>query len=370
MTDKRDLRSQALDLLRFPLAAVIVLVHTLSVDRFLLLNGTFDAGDSQGFHLLSRIVSAFLQGQSVPIYYFISGYVFFVGIKLTKKIYIKKISNRVRSLLVPYLIWNAIFILLYLVKTVPLISSYSTENDIVFGWREFFMSFWGYNKTAPVDAFGYIFPINYPLWFLRDLMIVVVCTPLVNLLIKRIRWYGIVLLGIVWLFANVQGWGRITQLASAFFFFSFGAYMSLNRLDMVTEFGKYSKLSVVLYFLLGCCYILLVEQIHEVASFIKLMRIFVGLLFAYNLAVYLLKKGYCKVNKFLASSSFFIYLSHAWVFERVRRLIFSAIDLNSDFWIIVAYLLTVFVTISLLLLAYYCGKRFMPNIFKVMIGGR
>ncbi len=76
MTDKRDLRSQALDLLRFPLAAVIVLAHTLSVDRFLLLNGTFDAGDSQGFHLLSRIVSAFLQGQSVPIYYFISGYVF------------------------------------------------------------------------------------------------------------------------------------------------------------------------------------------------------------------------------------------------------------------------------------------------------
>lgn len=212
--------------------------------------------------------------------------------------------------------------------------------------------------------------MNYPLWFLRDLMIVVVCTPLVNLLIKRIRWYGIVLLGIVWLFANLQGWGRITQLASAFFFFSFGAYMSLNRLDMVAEFGKYSKLSVVLYFLLGCCYILLVEHIHEVASFIKLMRIFVGLLFAYNLSVYLLKKGYCKVNKFLASSSFFIYLSHAWVFERVRRLIFSAIDLNSDFWIIVAYLLTVFVTISLLLLAYYCGKRFMPNIFKVMIGGR
>ena len=215
-----------------------------------------------------------------------------------------------------------------------------------------------------------IFPMNYPLWFLRDLIIVVIFTPIINVIIKYCKLYYIVSLGILWFMASILQWGRVIQLSNAFFFFSLGAYMSVNNKDMVAVFGKYFKLSTILFLILGVAFIIVLEYSSECARIIKTARILVGLLFAYNLAVYLLKKGYCKVNKFLASSSFFIYLSHAWVFERVRRLIFNAIDLNSDFWIIVAYLLTVFVTISLLLLAYYCGKRFMPGIFKVMIGGR
>ena len=73
MSEIKELRSQALDLLRFPLAVVIVLVHVLSVDRFVLLNGDFYVGNSWGFVVINRFVSAFFQGQSVPIYYFISG---------------------------------------------------------------------------------------------------------------------------------------------------------------------------------------------------------------------------------------------------------------------------------------------------------
>lgn len=371
MTDKIDLRSQALDLLRFPLAVVIVLVHTTMVSgNFLLLDGKFIAYDHSGYIILSRIIAAFIQNQSVPIYYFISGYVFFLGIELSKDVYLRKIRNRIRTLLVPYLVWNMVFILLYWLKTLPYMSSFSNEEDIVFGWREFFMSFWGYTSTDSFNWGDGIFPMNYPLWFLRDLIIVVIFTPIINVIIKYCKLYYIVSLGILWFMASILQWGRVIQLSNAFFFFSLGAYMSVNNKDMVAVFGKYFKLSTIMFLILGVAFIIVLEYSPVCARIIKTTRILVGLLFAYNLAVYLLKKGYCKVNKFLASSSFFIYLSHAWVFERVRRLIFSAIDLNSDFWIIIAYLLTVFVTISLLLLAYYCGKRFMPGIFKVMIGGR
>lgn len=56
MTDKRDLRSQALDLLRFPLAVAIVLVHTTMVSgNFLLLDGKFIAYDHSDYIILSRI---------------------------------------------------------------------------------------------------------------------------------------------------------------------------------------------------------------------------------------------------------------------------------------------------------------------------
>lgn len=282
----------------------------------------------------------------------------------------KKIRNRIKSLFIPYIIWNFIYIVLYYLKTIPFIGSYSVEDEVVFGWREFLMSFWGYSQGTVLNSWDNIYPINYPLWFLRDLMVVVVLSPLINWLIKHAKIYYIVLVGIVWFVASIVVQGRITQLSNAFFFFSLGAYMSINKKDMVDEFSKYFKLSMGLYLLLGLGYLILVGNHPTIALIIKTIRVFTGLVFAYNLSVFLLNHGYCKVNKFLASSSFFIYLSHAWLFERVRRVLFSIIDTSSGIQVFVTYLLTVVVTVSILLLIYYCGKRCFPRIFKVMIGGR
>lgn len=90
------MRSETLDLLRFPLALVIVIVHALPL--------------APSPSIMDGLIMAFLKEQSVPIYYFISGYVFFLGIELTKGVYLKKIKNRIRTLLIPYLIWNLLFL--------------------------------------------------------------------------------------------------------------------------------------------------------------------------------------------------------------------------------------------------------------------
>ena len=51
-------------------------------------------------------------------------------------------------------------------------------------------------------------------------------------------------------------------------------------------------------------------------------------------------------------------------------MIFRLIDTNSAFMVIVGHIMTIVVTILVLLLLYLCGKRFVPTLFKVMIGGR
>lgn len=370
MLNKGNLHSQALDLLRFPLAVIIVLVHVLLVDKFVLFKGEFDVSSSWVFIVLNKFVSAFLQGQSVPIYYFISGYVFFAGIELTKDTYARKIKNRIKTLFIPYIAWNLIYIALYYLKTLPFIGSYSMENAIVFGWRDFFMSFWAYGQNATLNLSDNIYPINYPLWFLRDLMIVVIFTPLINWFIKRAKIYYIIPIGGIWLVANTIFQGRITQLSNAFFFFSLGAYMSINKKDVENEFGKYFKPSMVLFLLSGLGFLLFVDKFPYIAQIIKAIRILMGLVFAYNLSFFLLKNGLCKVNKFLASSSFFIYLSHAWLFERVRRVLFSIIDTSSSLQVFATYLSTVTFTVLILILIYYCGKKYTPKCFNLIIGGR
>ena len=108
--EKRGLHSQSLDLMRFPLAVVVLTVHVSSITQ--LSGNTYTAG-AEAF---SRFVEIFLHNQSVPIYFFIAGYVFFYKMEMNRQQYTRKLHNRVKSLLIPYLIWNTVGILLIAAK--------------------------------------------------------------------------------------------------------------------------------------------------------------------------------------------------------------------------------------------------------------
>lgn len=120
---RNDLRSQSLDLLRFPLAVVVLAIHTFSTEGFKI-HGTMVSFENMPVVLeVNHFIDGFLRGQSVPIYFFISGFVFFLGIELTKEKYIQKLKNRMKTLLIPYIIWNVIAVLWMLLRFLPCFSS-------------------------------------------------------------------------------------------------------------------------------------------------------------------------------------------------------------------------------------------------------
>lgn len=106
-----DLRSQSLDLLRFPLAVVILIIHTFNANGFTIQGVPVSLENMPILLEINLFIDGFLRGQSVPIYFFISGFVFFLGVGFTKEKYLQKLKNRVKTLLIPYLIWNIIAIL-------------------------------------------------------------------------------------------------------------------------------------------------------------------------------------------------------------------------------------------------------------------
>ena len=112
MDNRRSLRSQTLDLLRFPLAIVVLMVHIFSSNGITFQGRRFTFDEYPVFMELNHFIDAFLRDQSVPVYYFISGYVFFLGIEMTKSTYVRKLKNRVRSLFIPYMVWNTLSLLL------------------------------------------------------------------------------------------------------------------------------------------------------------------------------------------------------------------------------------------------------------------
>ena len=374
--ERDTLRAEALNLLRFPLAIVIVAVHIFS-STITIQGESFSFANMPIFLGILDFIDAFLKGQSVPIYYFISGYVFFIGAELTIQKYKNKIKNRIKTLFLPYVIWNAIAVLFSLIFFIPALShlSYTFSNaSLNLSISSIFNCFWDNTNSiffsSGATGLNAIYPNNYPLWFLRDLMLVVLSIPLVYPIIKKSKYYFVALLGIAWFVAGYSPEiSRLDQILSAYFFFFLGAYFSINRIDMISSFGKLFKTSVLLYLLLGVIYMVLSGTEFDTYTWIvKRVNVIVGLFFAYNIAAWLLTKNICRPSKLLSSSSFFIYVSHAIISSYILKIIFKVVEPSAQYSVIFVYFVALVMVVLSLLGVYYILSKYLPSLLVLLTG--
>ena len=375
VANTRGLHSQALDLLRFPLAIIVVMSHIypkfISGDMYL------EESCQTVNYLFNGLVNffySFCRLQSVPIYFFISGYVFFLGIEFSKDTYVRKMKNRAKTLLIPYLIWNTFAIVSLLVTNLPALIKIPSLLNL----HGLPSAYWIYNESllSTVDnSWNTSLPIDVPLWFVRDLMIIVLCTPIINWLIEKFRFWPVLFFGCLW-FGNIfikpyDPFGLSSGFFTGFFFFSLGAYMSINKKNMVTEFGRFFKLSMILYPLLGVLCMLSAYICPASTLVIKQLTVLAGLLFAYNVAVWLLRGGYYKANPFLASASFFVYVSHYFIRDLVVSALYTIFRVNHPTDTAHVFLhktLTFALTVTISLTAFWLLKRYTPSLLRVLTG--
>ena len=399
MNQTRSVRSQALDLLRFPLACVVVTIHVFAGCDFAIQGEEFDLSGYGVFMALTAFAKAFLAAQSVPVYFFIAGYVFFLGITLTKETYFRKMKNRFRSLFIPYVLWNVLGIVMVLFPFIPALHSIFPGcdwHDLNISFRTILSCFWNYaepgtvglidrpinaaQSTLPGDPAT--FPVDTAMWFVRDLMIVAALTPAISWLLKK---FGVMLpaiSGIIWFCTPNLGLGHVYQLITALFFFSFGAYFSFHQFDMVEEFRKYRTTSYYVYvlsalYLLAYTYfsgnikrVVMFGFADSEMMFVKNITIIAGLFCADNLAVHLIEKYHIRPSKLLSSAAFFVYAAHLIVLEYVKKIVSLLFPPVSDFNAVMLYLLTDVVTCCGLLALYIVMKRYTPKLLSPLIGGR
>ena len=100
---------------------------------------------------------------AVPGFFLMSGYLFyrnFIWERLGEKW-----TSRIRSLLVPFLVWNTIYYLGYVIGSrLPGVSDIMGKGEIPFGWY------------AAVDAVLH-YTYNYVFWYLYQLILLTVLAP-------------------------------------------------------------------------------------------------------------------------------------------------------------------------------------------------
>ena len=101
--------SKVITAVRFPMILLVVLLHTIILGQTCLGEVYIREGDNPVFDGTSYTLLRCIGDVAVPMFFFISGYLFFLckG-EFTFDVWKSKIKRRVVTLHVPYLLWNAI----------------------------------------------------------------------------------------------------------------------------------------------------------------------------------------------------------------------------------------------------------------------
>lgn len=366
LKDMNDsLLSRTISYLRFPLIVGVVFIHS----NMLVVNiqGTIIRYDK--WPLVSFVINLFssvFADICVPLFFFFSGFLFFYNSEFSKNIYISKIKKRVKSLLVPYLIWNFVAFIVLLIQVHPRIIHYfPLLNDYRVDITSFLSSFWITN--LPISMSGPANPINTPLWFIRDLIVLVILSPMIWWLIKRIKLGGLVVLGIIWFFSIGEEIGFPSLCHQSLFFFPLGAYFGINRLNFVE---MTCKLFWIPFVYLGFAIADVVTRNEPYNLILHKVGILFGMIFVIYLVSLLLRKDKIQVNSFLIGASFFVYALHNLFLGKVTKIILMYVRPESPIVVLLIYFLMPTISIIVCMGIYKVLDKFLPSISSVLTGGR
>lgn len=366
---EKELQSKVISFLRFPLTVGVVFIHFNLTNRPV--GGVvLDINDKGWLYWIITYCSDVLPRISVPLFFLISGFLFFYNAEFDKGIYISKLKKRVHTLLVPYITWNIIALAYLYIRCTIVKESFMVDVSLE---RIFNTFFWydGNNgliirHTASVIEMPA--PICGVLWYVREIMLMAIMAPLLFWIIKKMRAWCVVFLGVVWVFDSLLFPSSMHYFLSALFFYSWGAYISINKLNMVTLFRKMKYLPV-LYLILSIIDVFTKELrysflIHSIGAIIGLISVVI-------IAAYFVERNKVKVNYNLANSSFFIYVLHSFILIPIGIIwlrCFSAIESEigiAGFYFFVPCFVA-FLSFSL----YMVLKKYLNGLCKVLTGGR
>ena len=324
--------------LRFILALLVVYIHIDNDCPYAFSQLTGGGIWTMSYYGSNIIISQTIARLAVPIFFVMSGYLFFRNMhNMTLITYTAKLRNRVNTLIIPYFIWNilAALFLMY-------IKHQETPNNLS-GFL-----YWLFVK-----------PANFPLWFVRDLIMLVVISPFIYFIIKKYNPIIFVFLLLMYVCCPNISVGVIS--IESFVFFSLGSAFALWNLS-VAQIPSFGRIVIcLLALLLGIIMIITYGERNEYMFNLYLLIASIALL----ILIYHQK---FKVSNILVSSSFFVFASHRLGITGIAKSIFVFIP---DLMIrqTISYLIAPIIVYVFCMVLYVFIKRISPSV-AIIINGR
>jgi len=310
---------------------------------------------------IQLFVSEGISRIAVPIFFAISGYLFFINIKNGFiREFLSKYRKRIYTLVLPYLLWSiygVIFILILQSVTHPKPSS---MNDLIIN----------YSITHLLSTI-ILQPIPYQLWFIRDLVVLVFISPVIYWSIKYSKYFIVLIFFITWLLK----FDYVVFSNEALLFFTIGAFLSIKGINLQNLKLKNQYLPFCISWIILIIFkIILIyfgfENNYLITGLHK-TGILIGILAIWFLYDHLFENKNVSDTKFysLFQYTFFLYAFHEPILTNIKRILYIIVgntELNSLLIFISAPVFTIFIAI----LCGFCLKRILPNFYYLITGGR
>jgi peptidoglycan/LPS O-acetylase OafA/YrhL len=341
--------SAAITWLRFPLIFLIILLHCYSVVR---LEGNHDT-----YFKVLYPFSLWLGETGVPGFFFISGFLFF----LSKKGYGQKINTRMHTLFIPYILWNGLLIALYLTAyAVGYPQDIHNKNMADFTVIDYIRLFW---DRGSFDNGNFV-PILCPFWYIRNLLIMCIISPLLYYIIRYIREVFLLLITTWWLMTYDNAFIPQTIL-----FFSLGAYFSIHSINPLEIAIKQKSLFLLLFALFAIADIVMHTtkgtpinlQVHRLSLIFNIPALLL-------LADFCISKGYS--NKLLPNAAFIVFAVHYPIVVVLRKVCATKFAYSSDTTHIILYFACIVIATIISLLFYLLLEKNFPKVKNILSGNR
>jgi peptidoglycan/LPS O-acetylase OafA/YrhL len=341
--------SEKLKVLSFFLILLVLYIHS-----------GFNTEDFYWNTFIQDLISNKIGRIAVPFFFLISGYLYFLKIKDGVSDIFKKIKKRYYSLFKPYVFACIIFVLTFTAfQLIPFASSNMNWNILPLYDEPFLVIvknvFWMMDDSNS--------PIAFHLWFLRDLILIIIFTPVIYFGLKYLRWLFILILFVA---ASLNLQLYPISIITSLFWFSLGGMLAISESRILLIKSKWA-------FLIFIIYVLSTYLNESYLEYVNVSLIIVGMIgfwFLYDRFVnenFLLHKQ--TILSLLTEYTFFIYLFHLPALSIIRKLIILLVGKNS-----LGYLFSYFLSpILFIIIAISIGillKKYIPKFYSFSVGGR
>jgi surface polysaccharide O-acyltransferase-like enzyme len=342
----------------------VVYIHAYNFPEHYLYPDTVMVGPPGIGSFIEYFVSNGLGRFAVPLFFAISGYLFFRDLEADPRIFLGKFSKRLRTLAVPYLLWSALYLaavwkMQQVPALLPAVDRYDylpPEVPVEFLLRRLLLS-----------------PVPFQLWFIRDLMLYAALAPLIYGLISLLSFGVLIPLGLLWLFNihfTVGGYSIVDN--EGILFFVLGAALALRKIDLRPCPDLFWLPMLLLPFWLalliiktGAAYVggPLLLPLHKIATLCGLF----GIWFGYDLVGERLNRN--ALIAWLTAFTFFIFAGHEPLLNWIANFTLARIG-SAPQTLLIVYMLAPLATIALCVAVGALLRRLAPPAFSLLTGGR
>lgn len=337
--------------IRYPVMLMVVLIHLNTSNSQVVVHS---GGGDFLFYFLVYFMSRNVVQCVNSLFFFMSGFLYFANVDtLSFDKYKEKTMSRVRTLLLPYLLWNLIVIAIYIIAYVLL----GKDTTPLFHISNLWETDWSPESMGT--------PINGPLWFIRDLFFQALLAQITYILIRKLNVLYLAILTVLFYFGvGMTGFAPVSYL-----FFAFGAFFGIKKISFIALFRKYR---VVLYAIALCVltynmYCTLTNN-YDLSN--SLLWKYFGTIAFFNIAAFFVGKN-IHIPKPISESGFMLYATHKPLITDPLYVIAGMAGLDYYIWGVNLKIIGSFIiAVAAAILLSWVVKNICPKFYKALVGGR